>query len=114
MMYKQKTLVTRVSEVVGRFCTRTDITALNSGVASRLVARATGTSGHNRLTPRGYRSPGTSPLSPVVRHAGGVTTPIYKEGLLFGLAREKQKIVATTRAAVRGGNISGVSRLNRH
>ena len=71
MMYMQKTLVTRVSEVAGRFCTRTDITALKSGVASRLVARVTGTSGHNRRTPRGYRLPCTSPLSPVVRHAGG-------------------------------------------
>jgi hypothetical protein len=50
----------------------------------------------DRLATRGCDRPGRSPLSPVVRRARGVTTPIHKEGLLFGwdrgLAREKQRL----------------------
>jgi hypothetical protein len=44
---------------------------------------------------------------------GFVTTPIYKEGLLFGVARKIETENCDEEQGRCGGNISGVSRLSR-
>ena len=72
-----------------------------------------------RVATRGWDSADRSPLCPVVRCARGVTTPIYKEGLLFGWdrglerERERERQLRRRRAQRCGGIISGVSCLNR-